>query len=128
MRYIIFILFLLSACGGNDTFVKQDVKGIDTLIEQSIKLADSSIVVLHLADKQTQLVITKTIQKFEYLENTNAQLKNEVRKLKENTKVKTVVIRDTIYITEKKNFWGKKKVKIDSTQQSVVADSTLNEN
>lgn len=128
MRYIIFILFVLSACGGNDTFVKQDVKGIDTLIEQSIKLADSSIVVLHLADKQTQLVITKTIQKFEYLENTNAQLKKEVRKLKENTKVKTVVIRDTIYITEKKNFWGKKKVKIDSTQQSVVADSTLNEN
>jgi hypothetical protein len=35
------------------------------------------------------------------------------------------VIRDTIYITEKKNFWGKKKISVDSSQ-SVVIDSLEN--
>jgi hypothetical protein len=50
-------------------------------------------------------------------------LKAENNQLKELTKVtKTVIVRDTIYIKEKTNFWGKKKV---STDSSSSVDSTI---
>jgi hypothetical protein len=44
--------------------------------------------------------------------------------LKETIKVtKSKIVRDTIFITEKKNFWGRTKTSIDSSQ-SVTEDST----
>ncbi len=50
-------------------------------------------------------------------------LKAENNELKEQVKVtKTVIVRDTIYIKEKTNFWGKKKV---STDSSSSVDSTI---
>lgn len=127
MKYILIIIIFLSSCIRQDKTTNQKVAEVDTLIEQSIKLADSSIVVLHLADKKTQIIVQQTIEKFENLENANANLRGEIGKLKK-VQTKTVVIRDTIYITEKKNFWGKKKVKVDSTQSVITADSSLNEN
>lgn len=39
-------------------------------------------------------------------------LKLDTAKLK---KVSTIVIRDTVYITESKNFWGKKKKTVESS-------------
>ena len=39
--------------------------------------------------------------------------------------VKTITVRDTVYIKEKTNFWGKKKVTTDSAQS---VDSTVIEN
>ena len=56
-------------------------------------------------------------------QNTIEQLKVENAELKELTKVtKTIIQRDTIYIKEKTNFWGKKRVSADSSKS---VDSTI---
>jgi hypothetical protein len=51
-----------------------------------------------------------------------SQMSNMNALLKE--KPKTITVRDTVYITEKKNFWGKTKTSVDSTSQKI--DSTEN--
>ncbi len=124
MRYSLYILFVfLLSCGNNNN--KQEVvkSEIDTLIEKSVKISDSSVLVLKLADKRTEILIKEVEKKIDNLENVNESLKNSVFALKnQSNSVKTITIRDTIYITEKKNFWGKTKRTIDSSQ-SVSEDS-----
>ena len=124
MRYSLYILFVfLLSCGNNNN--KQEVvkSEIDTLIEKSVKISDSSVLVLKLADKRTEILIEEVEKKIDNLENVNESLKNSVFALKnQSNSVKTITIRDTIYITEKKNFWGKTKRTIDSSQ-SVSEDS-----
>ena len=72
-----------------------------------------------------------------YLEDKLKKAQDEVKELKtENTELKTEntglkkaalnVRVDTIYITEKKNFWGKTKTSVDSTQGKEVSDTTGN--
>lgn len=100
----------------------------DSAIKKSMKLNDSSFMALQMADKTTEVIVKEAIKKVDKLEKTNLSLKSEVNSLKESSKLtKTITIRDTIYITEKKNFWGKTKKTIDSSQSEVVIeDSTQN--
>ena len=64
------------------------------------------------------------MSKVDKLENTNNTLKKEIQGLKEVSKMtKTIIIRDTVFITEKKNFWGKTKTKLDSSQSTIIEDS-----
>lgn len=113
MKRLLIVLFLLGCESPNTEVV--DIEQIDTIFVKSDSLAKQALVVLPKADKQVDKLIERIEVKIE-------TLKTEVVKAKS---VKTVVIRDTIYITEKKNFWGKKKVSVDSSQ-SVVIDSLEN--
>jgi hypothetical protein len=113
MKRFLIVLFLLGCESPNTEVV--DIEQIDTIFVKSDSLAKQALVVLPKADKQVDKLIERIEVKIE-------TLKTEVVKAKS---VKTVVIRDTIYITEKKNFWGKKKVSVDSSQ-SVVIDSLEN--
>jgi hypothetical protein len=113
MKKLLIVLFLFGCESPNTEVV--DIEKIDTIFVKSDSLAKQALVVLPKADKQVDKLIERIEVKIE-------TLKTEVVKAKS---VKTVVIRDTIYITEKKNFWGKKKVSVDSSQ-SVVIDSLEN--
>lgn len=98
---------------------------VDSVIVKSRSLHDSSDVVLKVTDMQTQEKVKDMVNQVRGLQTTNKALTNENQSLKQSLQVtKTITIRDTIYITEKKNFWGKTKRSVDSGQ-SVVEDKTL---
>jgi len=128
MRILLIITLFFIACNSNtDQPILPSTKA-DSALKKSMKLNDSSLIVLDLADKTTQVAVKEVIVKVDKLESINNSLKNEVRNLKELTKItKTTIVRDTIYITEKKNFWGKTKTKIDSSSNTIISeDSTQN--
>lgn len=128
MKYLLLISIFFISCSQNSEEVVVSQTEADTAILESIKLKDSTIIVLDLADKKTTQVVKKVIEKVDDLQELNNVLKKENSSLKETIKVtKSTVIRDTVFITEKKNFWGKTKTTIDSSQ-SVTEDSTQHKN
>ena len=128
MKYLVLISIFFILCGQNNSEVQLAPTEADTAILESIRLKDSTIIVLDLADKKTTEVVKKVIEKVDDLEDLNAALEKENNSLKETIKVtKSTIIRDTVFITEKKNFWGKTKTTIDSSQ-SITEDSTQNKN
>lgn len=128
MKYLLLISIFFISCGQNNTEVVLPPSQADTAILESIRLKDSTIIVLDLADKKTTEVVKKVIEKVDDLEDLNTALEKENNSLKETIKVtKSTIIRDTVFITEKKNFWGKTKTTIDSSQ-SITEDSTQNKN
>ena len=105
MRYLAFIL-LLSSC--TTTEIEQ-VNKYDTLllkIEKSQKVMDSSIVE---ATKKEARIIDKTVKQIIQDKKQIAELVTQVAEAKANPKVEIQTIRDTVFVTEKKNFWGKSK-------------------
>jgi hypothetical protein len=109
MRYLVFIL-LLSSCS---TAEVEQVSKYDTLLlkvaKSQLKM-DSSIVE---ATKKEAIIINKTVESIIEDKKQIKQLFNEVAEIKANPKVEiqiqTKIIRDTVFVTEKKNFWGKSK-------------------
>lgn len=87
---------------------------VDTVFLKSDSLAKEAMVLLPKTDEQVHTIVEKMDAQMD-------NLKAEIAKAK-STKT---IIRDTIYITEKKNFWGKKKTTVDSSG-SVVVDSLEN--
>jgi hypothetical protein len=107
MRYLAFIL-LISSC---TTAEIEQVNKYDTLlirVEKSQKLMDSSIVE---ATKKEATIINKTVQTIIEDKKQIAELVTQVAEAKANPKVEIQIqtIRDTVFVTEKKNFWGKSK-------------------
>lgn len=107
MRYIVLIL-LISSC--TSTEIKQ-VDNYDTLlvrVQKSQTLMDSSLVE---ATKKEAQIINKTVDKIIEDKKQIEQLVTQVAEAKANPKVEIQIqtIRDTIFVTEKKNFWGKSK-------------------
>ena len=107
MRYLALIL-LLSSC--TTTEIEQ-VNKYDTLllkIEKSQKVMDSSIVE---ATKKEARIIDKTVKQIIQDKKQIAELVTQVAEAKANPKVEIQIktIRDTVFVTEKKNFWGKSK-------------------
>ena len=105
MRYLAFIL-LLSSC--TTTEIEQ-VNKYDTLllkIEQSQKVMDSNIVE---ATKKEARIIDKTVKQIIQDKKQISELVTQVAEAKANPKVEIQTIRDTVFVTEKKNFWGKSK-------------------
>jgi hypothetical protein len=99
---------------------------VDSVISKSQKTSDSAKVILKFADKNSEEkvleIITKVSDMKEQIGDMKSQMSNMNALLKE--KPKTITVRDTVYITEKKNFWGKTKTSVDSTSQKI--DSTEN--
>jgi hypothetical protein len=107
MRYLALIL-LISSC--TTTEIEQ-VNKYDTLlirVKESQKIMDSSIVE---ATKKEATIINKTVETIIEDKKQIAQLVTQVAEAKANPKVEIQIqtIRDTIFVTEKKNFWGKSK-------------------
>jgi hypothetical protein len=107
MRYLVFIL-LLSSCS---TAEVEQVNKYDTLLlkvaKSQLKM-DSSIVE---ATKKEAIIINKTVESIIEDKKQIKQLFNEVAEIKANPKVQIQIdtVRDTVFVTEKKNFWGKSK-------------------
>jgi len=120
MRFII-ILVMTSLLGCNQTPKPVEFQSVDSVIKES----QSAFVDINENAKKTDSVINqKVIGVVTKIENLN----QEVKELKtENTGLKKAALNvrvDTIYITEKKNFWGKTKTSVDSTQGKEVPDTT----
>jgi hypothetical protein len=108
MRYLALIL-LISSC---TTAEIEQVNKYDTLlirVEKSQKVMDSSIVE---ATKKEAKIINKTVQTIIEDKKQIAELVTQMAEAKANPKVEIQIqtIRDTVFVTEKKNFWGKSKV------------------
>jgi biotin synthase-related radical SAM superfamily protein len=107
MRYLALIL-LLSSCS---TAEVEQVNKYDTLLlkvaKSQLKM-DSNIVE---ATKKEAKIINKTVQSIIEDKKQIKELFSEVAQAKANARVEIQVqtIRDTVFVTEKKNFWGKSK-------------------
>jgi hypothetical protein len=107
MRYLAFIL-LLSSC--TTTEIEQ-VNKYDTLLLKVAKSQlemDSSIVE---ANKKEAVIINKTVESIIEDKKQIKELFSQVAEIKANQKIQIQIdtVRDTVYVTEKKNFWGKTK-------------------
>ena len=107
MRYLALIL-LLSSCS---TAEVEQVNKYDTLLLKVAKSQlemDSNIVE---ATKKEAKIINKTVQSIIQDKKQIAELVTQVAEAKANARVEIQVqtIRDTVFVTEKKNFWGKSK-------------------
>ena len=107
MRYLALIL-LLSSCSTTEI---EQVNKYDTLllkVAKSQKVMDSSIVE---ATKKEARLIDKTVKQIIQDKKQIAELVTQVAEAKANPKVEIQIqtIRDTVFVTEKKNFWGKSK-------------------
>ena len=107
MRYLVFIL-LLSSCS---TAEVEQVNKYDTLLlkvaKSQLKM-DSNIVE---ATKKEAIIINKTVESIIEDKKQIKQLFSEVAEIKANPRVQIQIdtVRDTVFVTEKKNFWGKSK-------------------
>lgn len=114
----IVLVILLNACGGGKDYEAKMVEA-DSVILESQKNIQAINVVLDSADTRVSESVYMVVEELQELKSENEKLKTEYKR------VKTKVVRhDTIYITEKKNFWGKTKRSVDSTQ-SITEDSTI---
>lgn len=127
-KYSISIIVFLLSCHQSETEVVDKHSDIDSIIIAVKQHNDSSEVVLHLADKKTLHVVNQVSERMDSIHETHAGLKNEFNRLKEvaMNSVKTVQ-RDTVYITEKKNFWGKTKRTVDSATSNTEDTLTINQ-
>ena len=107
MRYLAFIL-LLSSCATTEI---EQVDKYDTLLLKVAKSQlemDSSIVE---ANKKEAVIINKTVKSIIEDKKQIKELFSQVAEIKANQKIQIQIdtVRDTVYVTEKKNFWGKTK-------------------
>jgi outer membrane murein-binding lipoprotein Lpp len=110
-----------------------DIQQIDSIFVLSDSLAKQAIFTLPKADKQFTALVEKVETKIDKLEVDVKVAKREADIAKREAatvKANVVYIRDTVYITEQKNFWGKKKVIVDGPEpiqeDSVKLDSLQN--
>lgn len=127
MRLLVAIPIFIMSCTAS---IKQDVVEVetDTIAQKSESLYDSVINMLPKAEKAIKVVERQI--KTQIVEATKMvdSLKKENEGLRETIKItKSIIVHDTIYIKEKTNFWGKKKISVDSSS-SVIEDSTIIEN
>ena len=107
MRYLALIL-LLSSCSTTEI---EQVNKYDTLLLKVAKSQlemDSSIVE---ATKKEAIIINKTVESIIEDKKQIKELFSEVAEIRLNQKVQIQIdtVRDTVFVTEKKNFWGKSK-------------------
>lgn len=117
MKYLLLILLLVSCSGSPEP--------VEEVFDSSLvkPLHDSVAKILPVVEKVIIRKENQIVYRIKETEKLVEKLKQENIELKEQTKiVKTVIQRDTIYIKEKTNFWGKKRVSADS---STSVDSTI---
>lgn len=127
MRLLAIIPLISMGCVAS---VKQDVVMVeaDTISHTSILLYDSVANILPKAEKAIKVVEFQIKKHIVESDKMVDSLKKENETLKESVKItKSIIIHDTIYIKEKTNFWGKKKILVDSSS-TVIEDSIIIEN
>lgn len=127
MRLLLVIPVFLISCRAS---VKQDIVEVDTdtVSQGSTLLYDSVASMLPKAEKAIKVVEFQIKKHIIESDKMVDSLKKENETLKETIKItKSIIIHDTIYIKEKTNFWGKKKISVDSSS-TVIEDSTIIEN
>ena len=107
MRYLALIL-LISSCTTTEI---EHVNKYDTLLLKVAKSQlemDSNIVE---ATKKEAIIINKTVESIIEDKKQIKELFSEVAEIRLNQKVQIQIdtVRDTVFVTEKKNFWGKSK-------------------
>lgn len=123
-KLLILSILLLFSCKDTNLEVV-DIQQIDSIFVKSDSLAKQAIFTLPKADEQFVNLVEKVETKIDKLEVGIKVAKREADMAKreaELVKSKVVYIRDTVFVTEQKNFWGKKKVTID-TSESIDEDS-----
>lgn len=121
MRKLLIVTLLFLGCKETETKEINISTSIDSIINNSVntlKMADS---VGKVCDSTTQKKIEKTVEKIKNLNTELTTSKKEINKL--NT-LKSLVIHDTVYVEKEKNFWGKKKTKINIISDSVIIESS----
>lgn len=111
MRYVLLAIFLFSCKGAAEV---RDQEVFDSTLVKP--LHDSVSKILPVVEQVINKREKEIIREIKYLKAENNQLKEQIKV------TKTVIVRDTIYIKEKTNFWGKKKVTTDSSSS---VDSTI---
>jgi len=102
------LALLLIGCSSAPEIPKIEPNKTDSVIIKSQETVVTSVKVFEQVDKSID-------KKVKAVNNQIIYLKEENKILTKASPVK-IIIRDTIYITEKKNFWGKTKVTKDSSQ------------
>lgn len=133
MKKLIYILlFAILALVGYSLFhsAKTHVEAVE-VVEELVVQTDSlktTVEVLHKVNDsaftQLETLDSTLIVKDQLIVKQSSAIKslrNDTAALK---KVSTIIIRDTVYITESKNFWGKKKKSIET---STGVDTLLEE-
>ena len=127
MRLLLVIPIFLISCRAS---VKQDIVEVDTdtVSQGSMLLYDSVANMLPKAEKAIKVVEFQIKKHIIESDKMVDSLKKENETLKETIKItKSIIIHDTIYIKETTNFWGKKKILVDSSS-TVIEDSIIIEN
>lgn len=126
MKYIVlFFSFFLSCNLHKIEDEKKTYHHIDSAMKLSKSLHDSALNIHKLVDEKTKKEVEKVTSIVGKLKLENVQLKENLKILNEKSRlVQTITIHDTIFITEKKNFWGKTKTSIDSSS-STQLDSVI---
>jgi hypothetical protein len=103
--FIVYTCFvLLFANTKKDVNYENKYDALLLKIEQSQKIIDSGIVE---ATKKEQSIISKTV---ENIIEDKKQLQTLISKAPDTVfRIDTIFFRDTVFVTEKKNFWGKSK-------------------
>ena len=101
------LFLLLTGCTAAPT-PKIESHESDSILVKSESTFVTSTAVFKQVDKSINKKVNKVVKQITHL-------KAENKELSKAASIKTI-IRDTIYITEKKNFWGKTKKTTDSSQ------------
>lgn len=134
-KLIILSSLLLLSCNSEKLEVLEviDIQQIDSIFVLSDSLAKQAIFTLPKADEQFVNLVEKVETKIDKLEVGIKVAKREAdiaKREAESVKAKVVYIRDTVFVTEQKNFWGKKKVTVEGSdpilEDSVKLDSLQN--
>jgi hypothetical protein len=121
MRKLLLLSFLFFGCVHSNVKQVKVSSPVDSVIfnsKNTMKMADS---VGKKSDSSTKKKIQKTVEKIKYLTKELVITKKEVNTL---TNKKNVIIHDTVYIESEKNFWGKKKTKVNVVTDSVQTETT----
>jgi hypothetical protein len=128
LKKIVLTLVFMIGCTTQSPETKIEKNEIDSLLIKS----KETIVTTNSVSKRSDSVINKkvnnVVSEIKSIKQINSLLKEENSSLSKAISLKTEkIIRDTIYITEKKNFWGKTKKTLDSSQ-SVQIDTLEDKN
>ena len=121
MRKLLLLSFLFFGCNHSNVKQVKVSSSVDSIIYNSkntMKMVDS---IGKASDSSTKKKIQKTVEKIKYLTKELVITKNAVSTL---TNKKNIIIHDTVYIESEKNFWGKKKTKVNIVSDSVQTEST----
>ena len=114
----LFLLLLLAGCT-ESTNIQTETHETDSILIKSKETIVTSDSVSKESDQLVHKKVNSVVKEI-------GSLKEENKALTKAVSLKTEkIIRDTIYITEKKNFWGRTKKTVDSTQ-SVDIDTLEN--